>query len=541
MWVGLTAEAWSAPCGTWVANLTADPKGYHESMALTYTWDAVSNCDTFSFDHYVICRKRDSDISGAWTTPNESDPDCGPTMSAIGTGTISLDDFVHRSDMDYGVSLFACDNSDCTEFYGDGTHGSTKSDYRAETSTESERWVLEDIYSATAPYSDTDRVIDPPTGGGDAVASAAMIYPPGWTYEDHLMLVWTETNTPAIHYKRAVGTGWQDWNIYSGWSNTDDEGEVVDGISGGAGSFEEPTHPWVAAATDGTNGYIQLYFHSEDPWEIWPLVSVDDVGDDFGVLCDAVDGSSNPVDCTADGDDCPNGELCDLEDVTGDGDGEAVNELCADTGSASCFYLDQAAHGRFLWDYIANPEVNFDSDTPGFLFTGKKDSSCVSSPDTNAPDVMQAGWITGSPGSWQLGTSGTCPDAPVLEDHHDPSMIPLPNGEFKLYSQISSGGVDPDGGHIEVCIWNGLEWEDCRDIVLAFDDTTRRGVLPNDMGLGTLAEIYECVANIDTIVYPDPPDVHHGAFLHTRTGNTKDVPARPCFTSGGIVFAELAN
>lgn len=86
---------------------------------------------------------------------------------------------------------------------------------------------------------------------------------------------------------------------------------------------------------------------------------------------------------------------------------------------------------------------------------------------------------------------------------------------------------------------NGASWGDCRNVEFAFDDTNRYGALPTAWGLG-LADLYECLENIDTIVYASGGMVHQGAFLKANTWETND-DDQPCFTVGGIVYAELRN
>lgn len=275
-------------------------------------------------------------------------------------------------------------------------------DYRSEATTEPERWGLEDVYHATTPYSDTDRVFDD-TGSMVVSASAAMMYPTGWTYAGKLALWYSATisgGAPVIRYVRAGDSGWQNWNTYSNWAGAT---VAAEGVASGTGRFHNPTQPWVTGAEDGTGDFVRLF----------------------------------------------------------------------------------------------------------------------------------------KAGAWDLPTSGTCPDGTVWSDRHDPGVIPLPGGQFKMYVQEGTGLSAPDGGHIEVCYTNGATWGDCRDVEFAFDDGSRRGVKPNDMGLGSLAELYECLENIDTIVYAAGGSVYHGAFLKANTWTTND--AQSCFGAGGIVFAELRN
>ena len=525
----LESETLAQAC-PWNANLTTSATSDHESESLTYSWTEVGSCPDFTFDHYQICRVKDTDISGSRATPDSTSPDCEITVVTKSVTSLPFD-FVHRSQMQYGTSIFACENALCTEYWGGpGCATCSATNFRTDAYTEKERWVLEDVYSATAPYSDSDRVIDEVTGRNPS-ASAALMYPGGLTYGGQLGIWWSEGSTtggtPTINYKRAEDTGWQDWNTYTGWEG---ETTVVEGVAGGSGSLREPTHPWVVSAGAVESAFVRLFFHTAGSIkQIWSLDSTDDVGDAFDVECGDTGG------CDLDVDTCAYGDLCDLEDVSADG-GEATLEICADTDDADCFYLDEAAHGRLVTNYVEDPVVEFASEEPSLLFTGQMDSTC--SAYSGESDIMQAWWDAGAQ-AWDMDVDGSCPDGTIGEDRHDPGVIPLPEGEFKVYMQHGAGDGADDGGHIEVCYWNGTLWEDCQDVEFAFDDGSSRGVSPNSMGLGTLAEIYECVANIDAIVFIESGTVYEGAFLKAATWTTHDSDA--CFLNGGVLYAEHRN
>ena len=61
--------------------------------------------------------------------------------------------FVHRSNKEFSARLFACQDSGCTQFYGDGTYGYSPTTYDIGTeTTEPERWVLEDVADSTTQF-----------------------------------------------------------------------------------------------------------------------------------------------------------------------------------------------------------------------------------------------------------------------------------------------------------------------------------------------------------------------------------------------------
>ena len=524
-------------------------------MALTYTWTPVTNCDTFTFHHYLFCYLKGGDATSAASTPNPGAEYCA--LAETTRTATTKDQYLHRANMDYGVSIFACQNSSCSTWYSYGGVGAPLfTNFKAGSTTEAERWVLEDIYDATDPYGDTDRVISDTTG--TVSASAAMMYSTG-DLNKHLGIWWSEgraSSAPVIRHMYAEDEGWQSWNSYTGWS---DPVTVAEGIYGGSYEFQEPTHPWVAMSGNGEDLAVRLFFHSTGSVtpQIWSIDSVDEFGEDFGLSCEKQDTGLNDVDCEVGGDTggadtCAHGDLCDFENDTEGGSPMHVSSvLCADEDSAVCFYLTEAAHGRMMWNFLEHPVIEFTVDDPWMLFSGNMSGDCADyvfqDENLGPADLMQAQWQSGL-GFWEMETDEVdtdlfCPVDLVHEDRHDPGIIPLPQGEFKAYFQEDSGSTSDDGGHIWECYLHQDTWQDCTEIELAFDDGTTDGLLPADFGF-TLADLYECVANIDTVVYWTGSEFQHAAFLHASTQEPYDSdPGDPqwCFSEGGILFAELRN
>jgi len=119
-------------------------------------------------------------------------------------------------------------------------------------------------------------------------------------------------------------------------------------------------------------------------------------------------------------------------------------------------------------------------------------------------------------------TSGGSPDCPVAEseDRHDPTMIPLPGGEYKRYA-FQEQNV------LHVAYWNGSTWEDESAVLVKFDDGSG--------GPGTDVDPY-CFDNPNAIVYQDGSPIE-GMFLHVLV----DWDVHSCFDDAGVAYAEHIN
>ncbi len=168
----------AAACGKWTAAYNVSLSSGHESERLHHTWSSVSNCDTFTFHHYLACWR--DGVAGssltAPTSPTGSGVTC-KTLSTTRTAT-SADLWVYRSYRKFALTIFACQSSlGCSAWYGDGTHGSTvESDTVPGITTQRERWLLVDV----ADYNDNSRV-----AGSTASMNGpeAIFYPDGFADE----------------------------------------------------------------------------------------------------------------------------------------------------------------------------------------------------------------------------------------------------------------------------------------------------------------------------------------------------------------------
>lgn len=483
----------------WSAGYSVGPKTYKESAALTHTWNAVSECTTFTFHHYAACY-----FEGDVTPPSAPSSPSGGTCFTLSTNrtTTSADQFVHRSDRYYYSRIFACQNTSCSQYYGDGTAGCGAVSGDADTAhTDKERWVLVGVED----YEDEEyRVVDDPA----VTASAAIFYPSGWTYAGYLGLWYStqEDGADVIYYKRATSSGWQNFNNTS-WTTP-----VLVAQEVPEGDFLDATHPWVIPVHEGSARYIRMFVHTGYGMDgIFTMYSIDSYGSegsDFDLTC------GNPFGCSVGGGTCGHGDECDWS--------SAWEEIC-DDGIAACDYMESAGHGRILWDYIAYGGVDFGSDAFSMIFTGDIADSCEDGEDPD--DIFQADWLPeATPPQWSVPDVDVdeCPDM-VEDGGHDPAMTPLPEDSFKAYwaSPVMGSQVH------RVCYTDDVvSWGDCSEIDFAFDDSTRLGTLDSSL--------LDCVGNMDTLVFVGTSGPKEGAFLQAGT-------KEGCFASHSILFAELRN
>lgn len=502
LWVSLMlmafapADAQAAPCGTWSPGLTAAAHSTRGSSTLTYSWSSLADCDGFSLDHYLLCRAAGASAAAAPETPTDSDAECTADAGPFATST---DDTIHRSSKGFGVTIFACENAACTDWYEDGAgtgeviHNDTSDDEFAYGLTQAEIWKLVDVTNG----GDSDRVVS----GSDVISPAALFYPADHDHEDKLGLWWSDDDAQVWH-RRADDTGNQDWNTYTGWAAS---AVMVAESKTGTTDYTWATHPWVVAADDGTN-FVRLFLQTEDsadpgdprPTEnhIFSVDSTDVAGADFGIECTDAGG------CTS----CAYEALCDYEEV-------AVIEVCAG-GGTGCTELDAARHGKILWDYIADGALDFDNDVPGMVFTGEREAaSCY--PGYDHSDIHMADWDpTGA--AWDIEMVSGCAEIHVAEQH-DPGVIPLPGGEFKMYSHTTLGDI-------RVQYWDPVagEWGDSASIEVVFDDGSSTSVSN------------ACLENVETLV-------RKGTGLADEVMFARALAGTGCFSAGGIIYAEHTN
>ena len=471
-------------------------------MSLDFAWDQiVADCGTFTYHHYEICwlKGPSSSPPGVPGTPAAAD-ECiqvGPPS------TTTKSYLVHRADRAWDAAIFACDDEDCTDWYGEEGAETVTYDTDDDTVTEAEQWLLTSIYDED----DTDCVVDE---SEHANCSTSLIYPTGWTTYAGYLALWYSTADHEIFYQRAPSSSWTDWNTAS-WTTAT---LVSVKTTTSSGRYNDPSHPWAVPVDDG-NKYIRMFYNVVDSTtggtEVEYIDSVDEEGADFELEC--VSGS-----CSVDGQSCSVGGLCDWDNDYGDA-GVPVVAVCSDSTS-SCDYLANAAHGRLLWDYVGGGwAIDFGADTPMMMFTGAPDGTSCTRPGDIRDDIYLAQWSYSS-SAWGVFTDGGSPDCPEEEaiDVHDPAMIPLPGGEFKRYVAYDDGG----NRYILVKYWNGSSWEDQSAVEIVFDDGSDTPLT------GT------CIGNVDTLVYKNGATTYEGMFMHVSSGTG-------CPDNCGIIYAEHVN
>lgn len=490
----LVVPALALTCPTWDAAFQAAPLRAGASSALRYEWAAVPTCAGFDLDHVEVCRV--DETAGSTPTAPTTPGGCATAT----TTQLRAVDFVQRSNRTFAIQIFACGNAACTTWYPATTNTT------ALTTTAKERWVIGDVDG----YTDDDRTI-PDT---NATAASAFVYPPDFTSAGHLG-VWYSTGDGGgqkIRYLRSRGTRWGGWNV-----NGMKFGPLVEVAASamGAGAFGWVTHPWAVPAMDAGSPYVRLFVQADDdnntrvdePYAVWSVDSFDEDGTDYGLVCTS---GACAVDLGA----CNYGQPCDWLDASLDG-GAAFPEL-ESAGDAASSFLTSASHGQLLFPWLDDDDgaIDFSSESASILFTGAA-GSCTSTPD----EVFLGSW---DGGGWALDVGGdNCPDV-AMNDAHDPSAIPLPDGTYKVYVQIGMS-------EYEVCHLDGAALEACEPIELAFDDGTRMGAVDS-----TLAS---CTDNFTAFVADVGGRVRQGTMIHAMgTGSG-------CFNSGhgGILFAELRN
>lgn len=539
IWGGVS---YAGPCANWYASFDLQPSDLGGSRQLSASWSpAPTSCtygggsSTYSFDHYEVC------IDEGTTAPTS--PGSG-TCHDVSAPQVELP--VHRASRDYAARVFACDDSACSAYFGDGTTGgagiSVVGAFQT-TTTEDECFVAKGITSR----SDTARVVSE----SSASASGVLFFPTAWTQGDHMAIYWSEapegSERQVIKMKRAQASGWDNFNVEDTDTGTYTS-DVVISQSAASGLFRSVTHPWVVAEDDGLSGRIRLYVQAQGDTEdtadtgwtpydklgtvskVYSIPSTDDEGDDFGLTCAPAAG------CAEAGHPrlawhCDTGEACDFT--------SAVRELGAtdtlDTGDDEPMW--HSNHGRSTFDYVANPTgVDFSSDAPSMVFTGL--GECETAPPD---DIYMATWDSAQSEYDVAMESGTpvCADV-VADGHHDPGVIPLPGGAFKMY-------VKKQHEKFVIYYFDGTDWEaETAEVNFCLDHDTADpcsdvSTYCADPKLTTGRQFDErCLENIDAVLFADGTSASAGVF----TAVSDDIAIEECDLSmahKGILFWELGN
>lgn len=510
----LVGASVAATCGEWSPGVHTDPNTRVESAAIAVTWTnagpvACSNLsgdDWSGTDHLRLRR-----ASG--TTPPGT-PSSGTQVANLSPTATSKDDFIHRSDATYSHALFACEDSSCTSWYGDGS-GDLESTSETEDSdsTEKELWLLEGVADEAAVGTNV-------VGNNKANAPHAFYYPSSWStgYSEKLGLYWSKSATPGgaaseVYHRNLTSTGWPagGFNTTTAWSS---DTLVLEGSTDSSEDDYKADHPWAMLTQDGSDKRVQLFVHSQDVdnKQIIQIESTDASGTDFDLDC--------------------SGAACTHTALEQDG----YVAVAAD-GTSSTDYVVHAQHSRVAWDYIDDPVIDAGTDQPWMMFQVKRPSAddCA---DTGGYDDI--GWVdatwdsTNSVWDWAVETDLSTPACPVIHvnDAHDNSSVPLPNNEFKMYFKDWSSET------WYVSYWDGSAWGDSATIEFEFDSST------------TSHPTHDCIENVAVLVYADPPVVEEGMFFrlldtnacpNSGTGGSVGFDNVITVDEGAIVFAKHVN
>ncbi len=454
----------------WTADFDMSQTATKESFSFSFSWNvAPSTCHPVAFDHYQVCL---DEGSTAPASPASADH-CKIVASR---GTTNTTYMVHRASREYTGKIFACVDTYCTIWYGDGSSGCTSSGTEDTETTAPECHV---VYGVEDRASEK-RVLSWDDFPGVA-AVEVLFYPEDWTHEGKLAMwwAWNDGGRPVLSYRRAEDEGWWDFNDEDNW-DLGSEVDVAMGFSSGSDPFTSIGHPAVVPEVDWEDNrgmrmmLVTGTAASGVPKHLLMLSSlgIDEEGADFGLTCVGECGYTG----------CDEDEPCDWDSE------EAKLGYAFDWEAVG---LSNDQHGTFVWDLIAYGPVDFDEDDPMFVFSGGPTSGTGSCVDTygstvyggdafgpGPADLYLATWVpTSDPGEeWEVNTilsDPTCPQ-PEFIDQHDPTAFGLPFDEHKIYMQNanadqridiwygSPGAWEASPGELVICLDSGDD--PCQDI-----------------------------------------------------------------------------
>ena len=463
--------------------MSVTPKSGEQSKAFKVSWGATApaactnaGADDWDGTHHVaVHRVAGTGIGG---TPADSD-----LVGTVAWNIKVKDNFVFRSDKAYSYRIFACEDADCLSWYGDGTGGGLEvaTNTSDTDATEVERWMLD----GTASESDVHTVLieDP-----DANAPHIVFYPPSWAtgLSGKLIMLYSKaqvgTAPSEVYYWLHDAVGWPAGGFVASTSWGTPQ-LIANGSTVSTDADYGADHPWAMFFEDNVGAkFMQLFVQSQNGTggnnDIIQITSTNETGNNFGLTC----GTS----CT--------------KTIIGGGGSVALDGAA----SGSTPWVRSAQHSRLVYDYIATPWVVAGTNMPTLLFQMLRPAagSCA---DAGAYDDL--GWADGTWSSggwtWDVQTETATPYCAVVQvdDVHDNTMIPLPNGEFKVYYK-QSGTHD-----FKVIYWNGTDWEDEADIEFTWEGSTTSG--PTD----------DCAGNVATVIYASGGAPREGMAIRLQDTN----------------------
>jgi hypothetical protein len=514
----LPATARADACPEWAPAVEVVEKSDLESVALRVTWTisgagappvACENSggdDWGGTDHLEVHIAEGSVVavphgcSSSISAP--AVPSASTLVASLEPNTSAVTILVHRASKEFAFTLFACEGETCSDrFYSDGSGGTGNEPISTDTDLDDQGHdcTLHEKWALTGISGETD-VGDFVVGREQANAPHAFFYPAsGWfpsspDLSDYLVLYFHDTepgggSAPDIYYKLHNASGWPagGFNTSSDWDTGSilvAQGDHDTGDTGDAYPDYMADHVWSMLSSDTSGNHYVTLFAGTNPRNpdyrrshiVW-IESTDEYGTDFNLSCSSGSCSADILDASA--------------------SGIAIDPFVSGTDTE---FVAHARHGRTGWNYIDDPWLVEGEDEPVMLFTFERPDTgdCF---DTGTDDIAWAdGSWSNSPGewSWTVETDGSCPDCPVVQvgEGHDPGLIPLPDGEQKMYYK--------QGGSFYVVYWNDSVWEDASPITFLWGGSGSDGPSPI------------CIGNITTLVHRSGSVVHEGMFLRLQ-------------------------
>ncbi len=497
-----------AVCGTWNPIVLATATGGAESASITISWSsappsACSNPPAPPGDNWGGTNKLTLRRAEGSTPPSTANS--GTLVANMSAATTTITDTMHRSGKDYAYALFACESALCVSQYGDGSGSyEVATNTTALAQTDFETWELTDV---TGPTDVSSVAVD----DQDANAPHVFFYPTDWSLSlgNRMGLYYSEAaggSVSKVYYTINDSTGWPTGalNDPASWATAT---LVAEGSADSGDHDYKADHPWAMLTREAGYRRVQLFLQSQDRTnkEVLQIESTDEVGDDFG-LCSGGTCSSTLL----------------------DGDGYVA--IAADGGSGTD-YVVHAQHGRVGWNYLGDPYIDAGTDYPFMMFNMKRPGSSSCADPGSHDDVARAeGAWNGLTWDWTVVTDGGSPDCPVVQvtDVHDNTLVPLPNGEYKLYYKQWNSPYE-----WYVIYWDGATWGD--EVPIDFDwDGSSSG--PS----------HDCIENVSAVVHVTSGTARSamafklldGAGCGTGLDDDGGVNAGD---DAAIVFAELTN
>ena len=407
--------------------------------AFQFSWNDVpdtldAGCSELTYTHarFLLVLSYDTWLTGP--------DDTNARVYDMGSFT-ERDVYVHRAQRPFWAHLYACDDTDpsCADRFGSGAMEAV-ADVTDSNTTTQEVWKLVgvDNETDTADYMfDTMGFTAPSPFFYEGGTCAGM--------GGRLAVVYNTNSYFYIAQDTSAGNGWKNWNNRSDTADTIISWDItrIAGAHSSDSDYQFASHPYVAKVLNQDSEHrIRMMAQNrpegdcdETDCQIVWLESIDACGEDFDMDC---------ASC------CPGGTSgpCGWDTAIADGRGGVAIEASPSDN------FDDVQHGVWAYDYIQTSYINLNlSHDRLLLFSGTASTTC--GPQTG---VYGADWNASSE-EWEpvLDTdTATCPHV-ELQARHNASVIPLPEGDFKVYTAPRA----PGESDIVIHYWDGLrqQWD----------------------------------------------------------------------------------